>query len=89
MLPWEIKQAEFKSDFSIEVLFTDGLKGTVKILPSRLIKVFSPLKDIHLFLKGYVKHGAITWNVGEYELDLAPDTMHHKIKENNGVYLMK
>lgn len=87
MLNWEIQRAIFKPNYSIEVLFADGLSGVVEVKPSKLIRVFAPLKDIKLFLQGFVKYGAITWNVGEYELDLAPDTMYHEIKNNNGIYI--
>jgi hypothetical protein len=86
---WEIKEAIFKPDYSIEVQFMDGLSGIVRIEASRLVRVFEPLNNVELFLKGYVKHGAVTWNVGEYELDLAPDTMYHEIKKNNGVYVIR
>lgn len=80
MVNWEIQKAHFHSDYSIEIKFADGTNGIVKIQELRFRKVFAPLKDIKLFLKGFVKCGAITWNVGDYELDLAPDTMYEEIK---------
>lgn len=89
MLKWEIQQAIFKPDYSIEVQFADGLTGVVKVQKSRLIKLFEPLTDIKLFLQGFIKYGAVTWNVGEYELDLAPETMYREIKSNNGIYILK
>lgn len=88
MLNWEIKQAIFNPDYSINVQFSDGTTGVVKISQSRLVKVFAPLQNLHLFLQGFVKFGAVTWNVGEYELDLAPDTMYKEIKKNNGLYIL-
>ena len=45
-----------------------------------------PLKDVTIFLQGYIKYGVITWNVGDQELDLAPDKMYQEIKNNNGIY---
>jgi hypothetical protein len=39
-----------------------------------------------LFLKGYIKHVAITWQCDGYELDLAPDAMYQAIK-HSGVYV--
>lgn len=89
MVSWEIQKASFHSDYSIEVEFADGTKGVVIILESRFRRVFAPLKDVSLFLKGFVKYGAITWIVGDHELDLAPDTMYEEIKNNNGVYTLK
>jgi len=86
---WEIQKAIFKDDFSIDVQFVDGMSGVVHVKPSRLIRVFKPLKDVKIFTKGFIKYGAVTWDVGEYELDLAPDTMYHEIKKNQGVYIFK
>ena len=87
MLNWEIQTAVFNPDYSIEVQFADGLTGVVQVKPEKLVRVLSPLNDIKLFLKGFVKYVAVTWNVGDYELDLAPDTMYHEIKKNNGIYV--
>lgn len=85
MLNWEIKKASFLHGFKINVEFNDGLKGIVKLEPQNLIKAFTPLKNENLFLKGFVQYGAITWNVGDYELDLAPDSMYQEIKHNSGI----
>lgn len=89
MFNWEIRKAKCNNDYSINVEFLDGLKGVVIVKETRLINVFEPLKDLQLFLSGFVKYGAITWNVGDYELDLAPDTMYKAIKNNNGVYVLQ
>jgi hypothetical protein len=89
MLHWELRKAKCNRDYSIDVEFLDGLTGTVFIKETRLINVFEPLKNIQLFLKGMVKYGAITWEVGDYELDLAPDTMYNEIKNNNGIYVLQ
>ena len=86
---WEIKKAIFNSDYSIRIQFSDGLSGVVHIRPSRFIRVFEPLKDKELFVKGFVNYGAVAWNTGEYELDLAPDAMYEEIKKNKGVYIIQ
>ena len=86
MLNWEVKNALFNPDYSITVTFNDGLSGIIKLNTTKLIKVFEPLKDVTIFLQGYIKYGAITWNVGDYELDMALDKMYQEIKNNNGIY---
>lgn len=89
MVHWEIQKAKCNKDYSINVEFLDGLTGVVFVKETRLINVFEPLKDIQIFLNGFIKYGAITWDVGDYELDLAPDTMYNEIKHNNGVYVLQ
>lgn len=88
MMNWEIKNAKFKDDYSIDIEFADGLTGTAHIKQSRLIRVFAPLKDSSIFLRGFIKYGAITWDTGEYEVDLAPDRMYKDIKDH-GVYVFE
>ena len=89
MLHWEVYKAKYNKDYSIEVEFLDGLSGVVFIKETRLINAFEPLKNLPTFLAGFVKYGAITWDVGDYELDLAPDTMYYEIKNNNGIYIFQ
>ena len=89
MINWRINKAIYKPDYSVDVEFMDGYHGTLHIKQSRLFNAFAPLKDINLFLKGYIKYGALTWNVGDYELDLAPDAMYERMKQNNGVDILQ
>ncbi len=89
-MEYQILQATFNSNYTIEVKFRDGLSGIVQILNSRLRGVFKVLNDVNLFKSGYLDHGAVTWSVGNDDvLDLAPDTMYEEIKKNNGIYVMK
>ena len=89
-MEFQILHATFNSNYTIEVKFKDGLSGIVQILNSRLRGVFNVLKDVNLFTRGYVDHGAVTWSIGEDDvLDLAPDTMYEEIKKNDGIYIMK
>ena len=86
---FDIRKLDVK-DFRLEIEFADGLHGIVHINKSWLTGVFTPLQDENLFRTAFLKHGAVTWDIGaEYELDLAPDTMYEEIKNNNGVYIMK
>jgi hypothetical protein len=84
-MEWKIKKAIYKPDYSVEIEFMDGYHGVLQIKQSRLFNAFTPLKDINMFLKGYIKYGALTWNAGDYELDLAPDAMYERMKQNNGI----
>ncbi len=88
-MEWKIIKAKYNPDYSVEVEFIDGYHGTLQIKPSRLFNAFAPLKNITLFLKGYIKYGALTWNVGDYELDLAPDAMYERMKQNNGIDILQ
>lgn len=77
---FDIISAKFFPNFKIKVIFEDGLFGIFEIDINKLEKIFLPLKDKNIFVKGFIKYGAITWNVRDYELDLAPDMMYFKIK---------
>jgi hypothetical protein len=65
-------------DLTLLVEFADGVKGTVKFLPSHLTGVFERLKEPQFFAQVTVDHGAVTW---PGELDLAPDAMYDAVKD--------
>jgi hypothetical protein len=75
---WDVVEVKPEKYLMLSVRFQDGLKGTVKFLPSRLRGVFTALKDPSFFEKVFVDDGVVTW---PGELDLAPDAMHEAIKE--------
>ncbi|MBY0379906.1 MAG: DUF2442 domain-containing protein [Burkholderiales bacterium] len=89
MINWRIKNADFLPDYSVKIEFMDGKHGTIKFAESFFSNIFTPLRDIKLFLTGYIKYGAITWDTGELELDLAPDAMYERIQNNNGVDILQ
>ena len=53
--------------------------------------MFAPLTDPSIFKKVFVGEDscAVTWNIDGEHVDLAPDTMYHEIKKNNGVYVIQ
>jgi hypothetical protein len=67
--------------FRLRVRFNDGTVGIVDMagfINSEAAGVFAALRDENLFRQAGVAMGAVTW---PGELDLAPDAMHRKIKE--------
>lgn len=80
--PWRVEQVEVKPGFRLWVRFVDGTEGGVEM--ERLIHgpeagVFDVLRDVVLFGRVYLEHGAVTW---PGEIDLAPDAMYDAIKSN-------
>jgi hypothetical protein len=64
------------------VRFNDGTAGIVDMaafVNSEEAGVSAPLRDESLFRQAKVVLGAVTW---PGDLDLAPDAMHHAIKEH-------
>jgi hypothetical protein len=82
---WDVTAVQPKAHLVLEVIFADGLQGTVQFKPSHLTGVFESLKDENYFNQVFVAHGAVTW---PGELDLAPDAMHAEIKKN-GQWILK
>jgi len=76
---WDVTKVEPKSYLTLEVKFSDGLKGTVLFKPSHLTGVFESLKNESYFNQVFIDHGVVTW---PGELDLAPDAMHDEIKKH-------
>ena len=67
------------------VQFADGIRGSVKFLPSHLTGVFEPLKKPAFFAQVYVEYGAVTW---PGKLDLAPDAMYDEVRQN-GIWILR
>jgi hypothetical protein len=75
--PWRVSNVEQVQEWTLKVIFRDGLTGTVRFEQSCFTGVFEVLKDPIMFKQAYVDHGAVTW---PGELDLAPDAMYDEIK---------
>ncbi|MGZ3305844.1 MAG: DUF2442 domain-containing protein [Asticcacaulis sp.] len=74
---YDIAEVHPGQDYSLDVRFADGLRGTVRFLPSFFRGVFARLQDARQFAQVEVVDGVVTW---PGELDLAPDAMHRAIK---------
>ena len=80
-MPWRVVEVLPLDGYRLHVRFVDGLEGEVDM--SALVKsptagVFAQLADPSLFAQVFVEHGAVMW---PGDIDLAPDAMHAKIKQ--------
>jgi len=76
---WDVVEARVIEPGCFQVKFADGLEGIVRFAPSAYRGVFAKLHDPVEFNKLFVNDYFVTW---PGELDLAPDTMHARIKES-------
>lgn len=76
---WDVVAVRPIAHLELHVHFADGLEGRVKIEPSHLRGVFTPLKDPAFFNQVTLGDGFVTW---PGDLDLAPDAMHTEIKKH-------
>jgi hypothetical protein len=79
---WDVINVKPLGDYTLSVKFQDGLEGEVdmaKLVKSPNAGVFAKLADPAEFARVYVEDGVVMW---PGELDLAPDAMHHQIKDN-------
>ena len=80
--PWRVAEVEALSGFRLRVRFNDGVAGIVDLaafVTSGAAGVFGKLRDEGFFRQVKVDLGAVSW---PGNLDLAPDAMHHAIKEH-------
>jgi len=76
---WDVTKVVPEKHLILFVCFADGVEGRVRFLPSHLTGVFRPLQQKEFFNQVFVQDGVVTW---PGEIDLAPDAMHHAIKEH-------
>jgi len=66
-----------RPDWQLEVVFSDGTRGTVSLKDRLFGPVFEPLKDPSMFARVSLdEYGAICWPNGA---DLAPDALYEKL----------
>ncbi|MGE0049858.1 MAG: DUF2442 domain-containing protein [Acidithiobacillus sp.] len=82
---WDVVDVSLVAPWVIQVRFSDGVEGRVRMEQSHLIGVFEPLQDLSFFEQVYIDDGAVTW---PGEIDLASDAMHDAIQEH-GEWVLK
>ena len=80
--PWRVVSVRVLDGYRLSARFVDGTEGEVDL--SRLVMgeragVFEALRDPAVFAQAHIEYGAVTW---PGEIDIAPDAMHHEIKQN-------
>ena len=73
----EVIEAEYRGDYRIRLVFTDGVRGTVGFSDWLVGPVFDPLKDREYFARFSIEGGTVTWPNGA---DIAPETLHERAK---------
>ena len=78
----KITKAMYKSDYSIELFFSDGKRGIFNTsdLINRDTVMVKPLKNLDYFKTFFLELGALCWKNG-FELSAA--SLYLKLKENN------
>lgn len=76
---WDVIELKSIAPRTLEILFKDGLRGTIFIDISFCTGVFEILKNDEMIKQAFIENGVVTW---ENELDIAPDTMHKEIKQS-------
>ena len=73
-----VVQAEYRGDFKIRLVFSDGVQGTVDFSDWLVGPIFDPLKDRSFFTRFLIEGGTVTWPNGAE--DIAPETLHERAK---------
>jgi hypothetical protein len=79
--PWRLKKVKPLPNYTLEVMFTDGLQGHIEmrtLIMSKKAGVFASLREQTVFNQAHLTHGVLTW---PGEIDLAPDAMYDAIQE--------
>lgn len=69
--------AEYRGEFKIRLVFSDGVEGTVDFSEWLNGPIFEPLKDQKYFARFFVDGGTVAWPNGA---DIAPETLHQRAK---------
>lgn len=77
---WRVVEVNALPGYRLDVRFADGTRGEVdmaRLVESDHAGVFAVLRDVGLFERVQVDHGAVAW---PGDIDLAPDAMYAAIR---------
>jgi hypothetical protein len=72
-----VTHAEYRGQFRIRLVFSDGLEGTIDFSDWLGGPVFEPLRDPSYFAGFFIEGGTVTWPNGA---DIAPETLYERAK---------
>jgi hypothetical protein len=76
-----VTSVEAKDNYTLALTFNDGLQGELCIVDRLFGVMFEPLKQKSFFSQVKIDdYGVIYW---PNEADLAPETLHQKIKQQH------
>jgi hypothetical protein len=83
-VPWRVVAVRARPDFQLDVEFADGTRGRFdysELVHADDAGVFAALRDVNVFNRVFIDHGAVTW---PGEIDVAPDAMYDRLKSSPG-----
>jgi hypothetical protein len=72
-----IVSAEYRGEFKIRVVFSDGVEGVIDFSEWLSGPVFEPLKAPAYFARFFIDGGTLAWPNGA---DIAPETLYQRAK---------
>ena len=72
-----VTRASLCGEFSLRLVFNDGVEGVVDFSDWLSGPVFEPLKDPVYFSRFFIEGGTVAWPNGA---DIAPETLHERAK---------
>ncbi len=72
-----VKYVKAVADYSLELEFDNGESGMFSMLPYLQYPVYTPLKDVSLFMKAHATMGFVSWNE---DIDMSPDNLYLECK---------
>ena len=70
---WVVKNAKPKSDYTIELEFTDGVRRVFDASPLLKEPFFARLKELPFLLMARAEYGTVVWTE---EIDIAPERLY-------------
>jgi hypothetical protein len=74
-----VVQAEYRGEYRIHLMFSDGLQKTIDFSQWLDGPVFEPLRDPAYFERFFIEGGTVVWPNGA---DVAPETLYDWAKSN-------
>lgn len=74
-IPWVVRGVTPRTDYTLLITFTGGVKKVYDARPLLDIPLYAPLRDISFFMRAKTDSPSVAWSD---ELDIAPEHLYEK-----------
>lgn len=74
---WVVLEATPHSDYTLDLVFADGMRGVFDLRPLLADRYYAPLSQLSLFMTARAECGTVVW---DEDRDIAPELLYENCR---------
>lgn len=74
---WVVLEATPHSDYTLDLVFADGMRGVFDLRPLLADRYYAPLSQLPLFMTARAECGTVVW---DEDRDIAPELLYENCR---------